>query len=396
MKKRPYIVHILLGLACALSLALPAWAQTGGVQGQVFVRLPDGSKKPAANVLVEFYRLDVKGYYKVKTNKSGRFAHIGLPYGRYAIVLSGEGLNPYYEYNVRIPPGPPIEKTFELIPGSGQRLTLEQIKQYQAQGAQAQTLSPEERQKQLEEALKKQEEQRKKAERDKEMIKHFEAGKQLASAEQYDEAINEYKLALEASPDHPQLYVIMGKMAEAYFNQGVKRNNSGQRQLATQSFALAAETAKKAIDMIPAEKANEKPPYIKLYAQAMAVSARFDNSKLDQAIAAYRQLMEAQTSPEEKRQTKLEIAKLYNDTGRSEEAIATYKEILQEDPKNADALFGLGLALAASPDPNSYPEAIKTLERFVKQVSKDQSKADKVAEAKSVIAALKEYIKQQK
>lgn len=391
-----------LASAFLLTVALMVRAQTGGIQGQVLLRQPDGSKTPVAHALIELYRLDIKGYYKMKSDKNGRFAHIGLPYGRYVVTVSGEGLNPYYEYNLRIPPGDSIERTFELLPGSGQRLTLEDIEKYQAQAAKGpqQPVSLEEQQKQIEEAMKKQEEQKKAAARDAELIKHFEAGKQLASASQYEPALDEYKLALEASPDHPQLYVVLGKMAEAYFNLGVQRNNSGQRQLAMESFALAAETAKKGADMIPADKAAEKPSYLTLYAQALAVTARFDNTKIPEAVAAYEQLMQIQTTTEEKLKAQNAIGEIYLNAARAEEAIQVYRKTLEASPDNLDALRGLGMALVQSADESKYPEVIEVMTKFVDKASKqtlnEPKRAQEIEEAKQIIAALREAMKAQK
>lgn len=390
-------------LALLLGVAPTTWAQTGGIQGQVLLRQTDGSKVPAANALIELHRLDVKGYYKMKSDKNGRFAHIGLPYGRYAVVVSGDGLNPYYEYNLRIPPGESIEKTFEMLPGSGQRLTLEDIEKYQTQAAKGPpqpTVSMEEQQKQMEEAMKKQKEQQEAARRDQDLIKHFDAGKQLASASQYEQALDEYKLALEASPDHPQLYVVLGKMAEAYFNQGVQRNNSGQRQLALESFALAAETAKKGADMVPAEKAAEKPNYLTLHAQAIAVTARFDNSKVPDAVAAYEQLMQMQTTPEEKLKSQNAIGEIYLNAAMANEAIQAYRKTLETSPENLDALRGLGMALVQTADESKYPEVIEVMTKFTdkasKQAATDPKRAQELEEAKQIIVALKDAVKTQK
>jgi tetratricopeptide (TPR) repeat protein len=389
--------------ALLIGLAPTLWAQTGGIEGQALVRQTDGSKVPAANALIELYRLDIKGYYKIKADKGGRFAHIGLPYGRYVIIVSGDGLNPYYEYNVQVPPGQSIEKTFELLPGNGQHLTLEDVEKFRAQAAKGQqpsTVSIEEQQKQMEEIVKKQEEQKKAATRDQEMIRHFDLGKQLATNSQYEQALDEYKLATQASPDHPQIYVVLGKMAEAYFNLGVQRNNNGQRQQAMESFALAAETAKKGADLIPADKAAEKPNYLALYAQAIAVSARFDNSKVPDAVAAYQQLMQLQTTPEDKLKSQNAIGEVYLNAAKANEAIEVYRKVLETNPDNLDALRGLGMALVQTADESKYPEVISVMTKFTDKAAKETAanpkRAEEVEEAKQIVMALKDAMKQKK
>jgi tetratricopeptide (TPR) repeat protein len=381
----------------------PSWAQTGGMQGQVKVKQADGSMQPAANVVIDFYRLDIKGEYHTKSDKSGRYAHIGLPFGNYVIILSGQGLNPYYEYNVRVPPGAPMERNFELLPGSGKRLTLDEVKQYQAQaktggGPGQQQQTPQmtaEQQRQMEEAVKKQEEQKKAAARDEEMIKHFEAGKQLAQTSQYEPAIAEFKQALEKSPDHPQLYIVLGNMAKAYADLAVEQYNGGQRQVAVETFALAAETAKKAADMVPADKAADKPSYLTIYANALANTSRLDKTKVDVAVAAYQELMNAQTTPADKLKSQIEIAKIYLNAIRTDDAVAAYRKVLETDQNNLDALHGLGMALVQTGDATKYQEVIDVMTKFTDKASRDQSRAAQVEEANGIIMALKEAMKQQ-
>lgn len=402
MKKINLIMTGIFALGLLAVFSLPASAQTGGIEGQVLRRNADGTKTPVAKAVIDLYRLGIKGSYKAETDKNGRFAHIGLPYGRYAIAVSGEGLAPYYEYNVQIPPGQPIERTFELFPGDGRRLSLADIERIQAQAGTQQPLTPAqqaEQQKQMEEAQKKYEESRKKAAADQVMIKHFEAGKQLAGTNQYEPAIAEYKLALEASPDHPQLYVVVGKMAEAYFNLGVERNNSGNRQLAVESFALAAETAKKGADMVPADKAVEKPKLLQLHAQSLGVIARLDNKRVPEAVAAYEQLIQMSTTPEEKLKAQNAIGDIYLNATMPNEAAENYRKTLAADPNNLDALRGLGMALVQTGDESKYQEVVDVLSKFTDKAAKEAAsnpkRAQEVEEANQVIFALKEAMKTQ-
>lgn len=402
MKKVKLIITGIFAVGLLAILPFTTFAQTGGIEGVVLRRNADGTKTPVAKAVIDLYRIGIKGSYRATTDKNGRFAHIGLPYGRYAIAVSGEGLSPYYEYNVHIPPGDPIERTYELFPGDGRRLTLEDIERSQAQAGTQQAMTPAqqaEQQKQMEEAQKKYEESRKKAAADQVMIKHFEAGKQLASANQYEPAIAEYKMALEASPDHPQLYVVFGKMAEAYFNLGVERNNSGNRQLAAESFALAAETAKKGADMVPADKAVERPKLFQLHAQSLGVIARLDNKRVPEAVAAYEQLIQMHTTSEEKLKAQNAIGDIYLNATMPNEAAETYRKTLAADPNNLDALRGLGMALVQTGDESKYQEVVDVLSKFTDKAAKEAAgnpkRAQEVEEANQVIFALKEAMKTQ-
>jgi tetratricopeptide (TPR) repeat protein len=400
--KRIFWVILPLAVGGILGISGRGMAQTAGIEGEVIVVQPDGSRVPAVNALIELYRLDVRGKYQTKTDKRGHFAHIGLPYGRYAIVVSGEGLTPYYEYNVRIPPPgeATLRRTIEMVPGDGRRPTLEEIQQAVARSGQAGAPAPqmtEAERKRLEEQARQVEEQRKRAARDEEMIKQFNAANELARAGKYEEAIPLYKSALETSPDHPQLYVVMIRMAEAYHNLGVERFNNREREAAKDAFNLAIETARKAITMIPSDKPEQKPEYQGLLCRSLAVVATYlDPSRLPEAIAAHEELIAMQTAPADRARTQAQIAKIYLDMAKSEEAIAAYRKALGMDPNSLDALFGLGNALAQSPDPAKYPEAVTILKEFVEKAKRDPQRANQVQQANEMIAAFSQFLEEQK
>jgi len=385
-----------------LGVPLMVSAQTAGIEGEVVIVQPDGSRVPAVNALIELYRLDVRGKYQTRTDKKGHFAHIGLPYGRYAIIVSGEGLTPYYEYNVRIPPPgeATLRRTIEMVPGDGRRPTLEEVQQAVARSGQGGAAVPqmtEAERKRLEEQAKQIEEQRKRAAKDEEMIRQFNAANELARAGKYEEAIPLYKSALETSPDHPQLYIVMIRMAEAYHNLGVERFNNRQREEAKEAFNLAIETARKAISMIPQDKPEQRPDYQGLLCRSLAVVATYlDPSRLPEAIAAHEELMAMQTTPADRARTQAQIAKIYLDTAKSEEAVAAYRKALEIDPNSLDALFGLGNALAQSPDPSKYPEALAILKQFVEKAKSDPQRANQVQQANEMIAAFSQFLEEQK
>ncbi len=399
-KKR--VIKMLIALGVGLGLTLVARAQTAAIEGDIYALQADGSKTPVANALIELYRIDVKGRYETKSDKKGHFAHIGLPFGRYVIIVSGAGLTPYYEYNVRIPPPGEavLRRTIEMTPGDGRRPTLEEVQKWVAergQGGQAPPPLTAEQKKQLEEQMKQYEEQKKKAARDEELIKHFNTANELAKAGKYEDALPEYKAALEASPDHPQLYVVLGRMAEAYHNLGVERFNRKERAQAAEAFNLAIETAQKALSLVPEAKAAEKPTYQGLLCRSLSVVATYlDQKRLDEAVAAHEALMTAQTTPADKARTQLQIAKMYLETVRTSEAVAAYRKVLTLDPNNLDALFGIGQALAQSAEPANISEALKVLKEFVDKAKRDEQRAVQVQQANEMIAAFSAYLEEQK
>jgi tetratricopeptide (TPR) repeat protein len=389
----------LLTLGFILASPLTSQAQTGGIEGDVYAIQADGSKLPAVNVVIELYRTDVKGKYETKTDKKGHFAHIGLPFGTYAILVSGPGFEPTFDWNVRIR-GDQVKRDYELKPGDGRRLSLDEVQKAMAArgtGGQAPPQLTAEQKKQMEEQEKQIAEQKKKAVKDDEMIKQFNSANQLASAGNYADAITAYKLALDTSPDHPQLYVILGKMAESYHNLGVERFNAKEKPAAAEAFNLGIETATKAITLIPEDKADKRPDYQSLLCRSLVVMATYiDQTKVNDAVAAHEALMAMQTTPADKARTQAQLAKIFLDSGKSEQAIAAFRKTLEIDANNVDALYGLGQALIQPGDPAKYEEAVTTLKRFVDKAKNDQQRAAQVQSANEMIAAVGIVVEEQK
>src|SRR5437868_7800960 len=73
--------------ASALIFSLVGFAQTSSLEGDV--KGEDG--QPVKDALVKIERKDIKGNYKVKTNKKGHYFHAGLPLGVYRVVVEVDG-----------------------------------------------------------------------------------------------------------------------------------------------------------------------------------------------------------------------------------------------------------------------------------------------------------------
>src|SRR5229473_5059355 len=77
----------LLILPLALLFTAIGSAQTAAFEGTV--KGPDG--KPLQNAVVKIDRQDVKGNYKVKTDKKGHYFYGGLPLGNYKLTVEVDG-----------------------------------------------------------------------------------------------------------------------------------------------------------------------------------------------------------------------------------------------------------------------------------------------------------------
>jgi len=77
----------LAALAGLTLLAFGAFAQTSQISGKVLGE--DG--QPLKDALIKIDRTDIKGSYKVKSNKKGEYLHAGLPLGQYTVSIEVDG-----------------------------------------------------------------------------------------------------------------------------------------------------------------------------------------------------------------------------------------------------------------------------------------------------------------
>src|SRR5437870_10709194 len=93
-----------------LLLSLAASAQTSSIAGDV--KGEDGA--PLKDAMIKIERRDIKGSYKVKSNKKGEFFHAGLPLGQYDVILEVDGKVRDQVKNVRTRLGDPTPISFDL------------------------------------------------------------------------------------------------------------------------------------------------------------------------------------------------------------------------------------------------------------------------------------------
>src|SRR5215467_11945582 len=102
---RPLLGFLGLFLFCA-----SAWGQTGSLSGDV----KDADGKPMVGALIKIERTDIKGNYKVKTDKKGHYFHAGLPLGQYNVILEVEGKDMDRQNGVKPKMGDPTPVNFDL------------------------------------------------------------------------------------------------------------------------------------------------------------------------------------------------------------------------------------------------------------------------------------------
>lgn len=378
---------------CVLTLSAStfALAQVGRIEGDV-KKL--GTGELITGALIEIVRTDIKGTYKVNSDKKGRFIHAGVPYiGTYTLLISAEGYAPTYLAGIR-PTGEML--VIELTPGDGRKLTIEEVRaaggmpKPGAAGAAVKQPSAEE--------IKKQQEEFEKAKASNEKIKadfenmkkSFEEGLALNSNKDYSGAITKFKEAQGFDPDQ---HVIPANLALALYNRGATQMNAGQRDAAKQDFTDASAAASTAIQILEPKLADPaqavqlkktKVSYLKIRADSQSVLAqRFgDTAAAETAYTDYNLAASLAETPEEKKNYSLKAAKSLYDAGVVEKAVEAYTAILTTDPDNIEALYNLGLAYASV---SKFQESANTLQKFVDKAPETDSR---VPETKAVIKDL--------
>src|SRR5689334_19575027 len=124
------IKRYLFGLfAVAIFVAFasaPALAQVGELRGHVWMQQADGQKVPLADAQIDVFRTDMKAEFHTKTNKKGEFVFAGIPFvGTYVVAASHPTASPNFVPGVKAGRG--VDCDITVTPGTGKRLTLDEI-----------------------------------------------------------------------------------------------------------------------------------------------------------------------------------------------------------------------------------------------------------------------------
>lgn len=390
------IKNLLSAFAVSAIISYAAFAQVGRIEGDV---IKAGGTEPVVGAEVVIERTDIKGSYPVKTDKKGHFLHAGVPYsGTYTLLVSAAGHAPTFLTGIK-PTGEALK--VELSDGDGRKLTMADVKGASAGGPGGKApANAAENKKMIEENEKKRAEidaANKKASADFEsMKKFFDSGVVKMGAKDYTGAITDFTEASKLDADQ---YSVWANLGLAQFNRGVTNFNESlkdpsKRDAAKADFTAAVSSADKAIAISepkisdPAKGAQAKKETVtavkikadseSLLAKRLGVMEMAEAAQKDYAKAA-----ELSETPAEKNSFILKGAETLREAGKNEEAAAAFKNILQGDPQNAEAMYNLGLVYSS--EEKTWQDAANMLQKFV-----DTAKADdpRITEAKSVIDAL--------
>jgi tetratricopeptide (TPR) repeat protein len=389
--------------ALLVILATVVSAQTSQVEGNVKVKAADGTLKPVAGALIDIYRLDVKGHWDVKTDKSGHFVRLGMPLqGTYLFVASGPGIQATWADNIKITQVPSVDLVANE--GDGSTMTLEQVQAAMKSGGGSRTAAPgkapapADRAK-LEAEKKEYESKMKEGQALQSTFDaartHYNAGIELTKGTppNYAAALSEFEAATVIDPGkHVAMaelaYKANANLAESHYQVGVDMFNKKDRAGAKPHFEKAIEASNKAIAIASAAPSennaninNDLIIYYNILAKNAQLLVEYYGAAnlIDDTVKA----LDKAASMDAANKSKWGVAKadMFRAAGRTDDAVAAYKAVIAADPNNADALYGLGLTLIASSERAQIQEGADTLALFASKAPATDKRVPIVKEA---------------
>jgi tetratricopeptide (TPR) repeat protein len=352
--------RLAIAIPLTLLLSVACWGQTTAFEGDV--KGEDG--KPLAKVPIHIDRIDIKGSYKVNTDKKGHYYYGGLPLGTYKIWVEVDGKERDSINNVHSTLGDAKVNNFDLHAAkassadrqadlqktlaSGGELTKEQTRDMTPQ--------------QKADLEKKMKEAAATMAKNKALNDAFNAGKTAMEAKQYDAAIESFEKAKAMDPSQN---VIWGNLADAYAAAGKTKTGADQQAMMDKGI----ESYQKAIELKPDDAA-----YHNNYALLLAQSKKSDEALVELTKAA-------QLDPPNAGKYYFNGGAVLVNLGQNEPAGGMFKKAIEADPNYADAHYQYGIFLigkaTTTPDGKIVPPA-GTKEEFEKylELKPDGSNAE--------------------
>jgi tetratricopeptide (TPR) repeat protein len=322
-------------------------AQTSSLEGDV--KDENGQPLPNAQILLE--RKDIKGNYKVKTNKKGHWFHAGLPLGTYKVSVEVGGKVVDFVDNVRTRFGETEKVDFNLqelknrqtAAAAGVQLTQEQARQ----------MTPEQR-RQMEEAMKKRQEQLSK---NKALNDAFNTAMEAMRAKNWDAAVESFNKGAEIDPKQ---HVIWANLAESEMQLSATKTGGDRDAL----VAKALDHYGKAIELKPDDAA-----YHNNFGLALARVGKYAEAQAELAKAA------SLDAPNAGRYF-FNLGAILVNTGKGDEAYEAFKKAVEADPKYAPAHYQIGVYLLSKAQVSADGKVTPvpgTIEAFQKYLELDPS-----------------------
>jgi len=305
-------------------LAITSFAQITAIEGDV--KGEDGA--PAVKAVVKILRTDIKGNYKVNTDKKGHFFYNGLPLGTYDVSVEVNGKEMDGVKGIRTRLGDPTPVNFDL-----QKLAKDRAVQDKAIAAAAasggQITKEQERgmSKEQKEALDKAVKEREAAmKKNKELNDAFTAGITAEQAKDYEAAVASFTKASEL--DAKQL-AVWQHLADAEVNLAAKKTGADFDA----GMAKAIDAYNKALELNPADAATHNN-----FALALGKAKKFPEMQAELKKAA-------ELDPPKAGQYYYNLGAMLVNAGQAEPAGEAFKKAIELDPNHAESYYQYGVYL---------------------------------------------------
>ena len=308
---------MLLALPVTILFSATCFAQTVAFEGDV--KGEDG--KPVQKALIKIERKDIKGNYKVNTDKKGHYFYGGLPNGTYKITVEVDGKERDSMDNIKSKFGDPTNVSFDLAQaaaragaagGGGAPAAKEQERGMSA----SEKAAFEKKKAEQEAALKK----------NKELNDAFNQGVDAQNNKQWDVAVQQFEKASQLGPEQN---VVWGRLADSYISLGGTKTGAEQEDLLNKGVAAY----QKAIELKP-----DAPEYHNNFALALAKQKKFAEAQAELTKAA-------QLDPAQAGKYYYNMGAVLVNTGQTEPAGEAFKKAIEADPNYADAYLQYGITL---------------------------------------------------
>jgi len=363
------VISLLLVIGAGASVIS---AQTATIRGRVEMKKEGDKLAPIEGAAVEIFRVDIKTKLPPsKTDRRGNFSFAGVPLGQvFVIAVSGPGLKPELIPNIRAG----MESiAIQVTEGDGRQFTENEVRDWIAlgagSGATAESPEAKKQREDYERQVKEVEGRNAATKKATEIINNalIEGGKAF-EARNWTLAIQKFQEGIDADPDFagsaPVLLnnkaISLSQRATDTFNASVTGSAADRTEARTKVVAdlnEAISSTEKSIELIknapPADAVVQKnyeanrlqALLIRKGAYRLLAQTGVDTSRAKESTVAFNEYLALETDAAKKSRSQLEFAQTLQDCGEYEQAVSEFEKIVAEDPKNVDALVGLGLNL---------------------------------------------------
>lgn len=314
--KKLFIIPLLLVLVVSLSVPAGFAQAMGSVKGVA----KDVEGKVIVGAQVEWFGVETGRKYELKTNNKGEYFSLGITPGKYNVKLLKDGKELWHINNVSVGVDEVVMdfdlKKEQANSAQASGMTAEQVKQIQAQQAQA----------------------AKEKDTVKTLNEKLTAAKTASDAGDFETAI---ATLTEANQMDPTRDLIWFRLGDAYRMSAAKQTDPAEKQ---KRFETSATDYQKAIELRNSSEAAKKDAdnnakiaaYYNNLAEVYAKS-----NKIDDSVASYSKA--AELDPTHAAQYMFNTGAVLTNAGKVDAAIVAFDKVIAADPNRAAAYYWKGV-----------------------------------------------------